>query len=51
VFIIINKTNYLNSLLSRTQALKIFQAGILILMHFFDFDVNAPAAASSYQSA
>jgi hypothetical protein len=28
-----------------------FQAGILILMHFFDFDVNAPAAASSYQSA
>jgi len=28
-----------------------FQAGILILMHFFDFDVNAPVEASSYQSA
>jgi len=26
-----------------------FQAGILILMHFFDFD--APSAASSYQGA
>ena len=50
VFIIINKTNHLNLLLLRTQALKMIQLGILILIHFFDFDVNAPAAASSYQS-
>jgi len=51
MFIIINKTNHWNSLLSRTQALKMFQAWILILRYFFDIDVNAPAAASSYQSA
>ena len=50
LFIIINKTHHWNSLLSRTQALKMFQAGILIHLHFFDFDVNAPAVASSYQS-
>jgi len=51
VSIIINKTHHLNLLLSITQALKMFQAGILILMHLFDFDVNANAAASSNQSA
>ena len=31
----------MNSLLSRTQALKMFQAWILILRYFFDIDVNA----------
>ena len=49
--LIINKTHHLNLLLSITQALKMFQAGILILMHLFDFDVNANAAASSNQRA
>ena len=47
---IINKTNHLNLLLLRTQALKMIQLGILILIHFFDFDVNAPAVASLYKS-
>ena len=46
LFIILNKTYHLNLLFLRTQALKMFQAEILILMHIFDFDVNAPAAAS-----
>ena len=42
--LIINKTHHLNSLQPRFQALMIFQIAILILLNFFDFDVNTPEA-------
>ena len=47
--LIINKTHHWNSLHPRFQALMIFQISILILLNFFNFDVNTPEAESTHQ--